>query len=151
MPRISGIFGALEISSSGMSAQLAKIDVISSNVANVHTTRVDGGSYYRRRMIVLKESKLSPDFSSILSDEIWAGIGDELAGVEVVEITRIQEPPKMIYEPNHPDANEEGMVSYPNINIIEEMVNMIMSSRAFEANLTVFNAAKEMISQSLEI
>ena len=151
MPRISGIFGALEISTSGMSAQRAKIDVISSNVANVHTTRVEGGSYYKRQVIVLRESKLSPDFSSILSDEIGTGIGDELSGVEIVEIISIQEPPKFIYEPNHPDANEEGMVSYPNINIIEEMVNMIMSSRAFEANLTVFNTAKEMISQSLEI
>ncbi|MCH8303532.1 MAG: flagellar basal body rod protein FlgC [Candidatus Marinimicrobia bacterium] len=151
MPRISGIFGALEISASGMSAQRAKIDVISSNVANVHTTRVEGGSYYKRQVIVLRESKLSLDFSSILSDEIGGGIGGELSGVEVVEITSIQEPPKFIYEPNHPDANEEGMVSYPNINIIEEMVNMIMSSRAFEANLTVFNTAKEMISQSLEI
>ena len=151
MPRISGIFGALEISASGMSAQRAKIDVISSNVANVHTTRVEGGSYYKRQVIVLRESKLSPDFSSILSYEIGGGIGGELSGVEIVEITSIQEPPKFIYEPNHPDANEEGMVSYPNINIIEEMVNMIMSSRAFEANLTVFNTAKEMISQSLEI
>lgn len=151
MPRISGIFGALEISASGMSAQRAKIDVISSNVANVHTTRVEGGSYYKRQVIVLRESKLSLDFSSILSDEIGGGIGGELSGVEVVEITSLQEPPKYIYEPNHPDANEEGMVSYPNINIIEEMVNMIMSSRAFEANLTVFNTAKEMISQSLEI
>ncbi len=151
MPRISGIFGALEISSSGMSAQLARIDVISSNVANVHTTRVEGGKYYKRQAIVLKEAKLGPDFSSILSGEMGGGIGDELSGVEVVNIVTIDESPKMIYEPNHPDANEEGMVSYPNINIIEEMVNMIMSSRAFEANLTVFNTAKEMISQSLEI
>ena len=151
MPRISGIFGALEISASGMSAQRARIDVISSNVANVHTTRVDGGSYYKRQVIVLKESKLSLDFSSILNDEIGFGIGDQLSGVEVVEVSTINESAKMIYEPNHPDANEEGMVSYPNINIIEEMVNMILSSRAFEANLTVFNTAKEMISQSLEI
>ena len=134
-----------------MSAQRARIDVISSNFANVHTTRVDGGSYYKRQVIVLKESKLSLDFSSILNHEIGFGIGDQLSGVEVVEVSTINESAKMIYEPNHPDANEEGMVSYPNINIIEEMVNMILSSRAFEANLTVFNTAKEMISQSLEI
>ena len=151
MPRISGIFGALEISASGMSAQRAKIDVISSNIANVHTTRVEGGSYYKRQVIVLKETKLSPDFSSFLSDEIGFGIVDQLSGVEVVNVSTIDEAAKLIYEPNHPDANEEGMVSYPNINIIEEMVNMILSSRAFEANLTVFNTAKEMISQSLEI
>ena len=151
MPRISGIFGALEISASGMSAQRAKIDVISSNIANVHTTRVEGGSYYKRLVIVLKETKLSPDFSSILRDEIGFGIADQLSGVEVVNVSTIDEAAKLIYEPNHPDANEEGMVSYPNINIIEEMVNMILSSRAFEANLTVFNTAKEMISQSLEI
>ena len=151
MPRISGIFGALNISSSGMNAQRARIDVISSNVANVHTTRVDGGSYYKRQMIVLRETKMSPDFSSILNDELGLGISDQLSGVKIVNVTTIDEPPKMIYEPNHPDANEEGMVSYPNINIIEEMINMIMASRAFEANLTVFNTAKEMISQSLEI
>jgi len=151
MPRISGIFGALEISASGMSVQRAKIDVISSNIANVHTTRVDGGSYYKRQVIVLKETKLSPNFSSILSNEIGFGIADQLSGVEIVNVSTINEPAKMIYEPNHPDANDEGMVSYPNINIIEEMVNMILSSRAFEANLTVFNTAKEMISQSLEI
>ena len=151
MPRISGIFGALNISSSGMNAQRARIDVISSNVANVHTTRVDGGSYYKRQMIVLRETKMSPDFSSILNDELGLGISDQLSGVKIVNVTTIDEPPKMIYEPNHPDANEEGMVSYPNINIIEEMINMIMASRAFEANLTVFNTAKEMIAQSLEI
>lgn len=151
MPRISGIFGALNISSSGMNAQRARIDVISSNVANVHTTRVEGGSYYKRQMIVLRETKMSPDFSSILNDELGLGISDQLSGVKIVNVTTIDEPPKMIYEPNHPDANEEGMVSYPNINIIEEMINMIMASRAFEANLTVFNTAKEMISQSLEI
>jgi len=151
MPRVSGIFGALEISASGMSAQRARIDVISSNIANVHTTRVEGGSYYKRQTIILKETKLGSDFSRILNDEIRFGIGDKLSGVEVVNIATINEPAKMIYEPNHPDANEEGMVSYPNINIIEEMVNMILSSRAFEANLTVFNTAKEMISQSLEI
>lgn len=151
MPGLSGIFGALGISASGMTAQRARIDAISSNVANIHTTRVEGGSYYKRQTVILKEKKSASDFSSLLISELGSNFGKEFSGVEVLSIQRINESPKLIYEPDHPDADEEGMVSYPNINIIEEMVNMIMSSRAFEANLTVFNTAKEMISQSLEI
>ena len=151
MPRLSGIFGALGISASGMTAQRARRDARSSNVANIHTTRVEGGSYYKRQTVILKEKKNASDFSSLLISELGSNFGKEFSGVEVLSIQRINESPKLIYEPDHPDADEEGMVSYPNINIIEEMVNMIMSSRAFEANLTVFNTAKEMISQSLEI
>lgn len=151
MPGLSGIFGALGISASGMTAQRARIDAISSNVANIHTTRVEGGSYYKRLTVILKEKKNASYFSTVFNNELRSSIGDEYSGVEVLSIQRINESPKLIYEPDHPDADEEGMVSYPNINIIEEMVNMIMSSRAFEANLTVFNTAKEMISQSLEI
>ena len=151
MPGLSGIFGALGISASGMTAQRARIDAISSNVANIHTTRVEGGTYYKRQFVILREKKIAPDFSAIFSSELSSRTSDTFSGVEVLTIQQIHESPKLIYEPDHPDADEEGMVSYPNINIIEEMVNMIMSSRAFEANLTVFNTAKEMISQSLEI
>ena len=151
MPKLSGIFGSLAISSSGMNAQRARIDAISSNVANIHTTRVDDGSYYKRKVVILGEQKDSASFSSILGGMMGSQAGNEFSGVDVLRIMEIEEGPKMVYEPNHPEANEEGMVSYPNINIIEEMVDMITSSRSFEANLTVFNTAKEMISQSLEI
>jgi len=151
MPKLSGIFGSLAISSSGMHAQRARIDAISSNVANIHTTRVEGGSYYKRKVVILGEQKDSASFSSILVGMMGGQAGNQFSGVDVLRIMEVEEGPKMVYEPNHPEANEEGMVSYPNINIIEEMVDMITSSRSFEANLTVFNTAKEMISQSLEI
>lgn len=151
MPKLSGIFGSLAISSSGMNAQRARIDAISSNVANIHTTRVENGSYYKRKVVILGEQKDGVSFGSILGGMMGSNGGNEFSGVDVLRIMEVNEGPKMVYEPNHPEANEEGMVSYPNINIIEEMVNMITSSRSFEANLTVFNTAKEMISQSLEI
>lgn len=151
MPKLSGIFGSLAISSSGMNAQRARIDAISSNVANIHTTRVENGSYYKRKVVILGEQKDGVSFGSILGGMMGSNGGYEFSGVDVLRIMEVNEGPKMVYEPNHPEANEEGMVSYPNINIIEEMVNMITSSRSFEANLTVFNTAKEMISQSLEI
>ena len=151
MPKLSGIFGSLAISSSGMNVQRARIDAISSNVANIHTTKIEGGSYYKRKVVILREQQDNINFSSVLSGLMGNLAGSEFSGVEVLRIMEIDDGPKMIYEPNHPEANDEGMVSYPNINIIEEMVNMIISSRSFEANLTVFNTAKEMISQSLEI
>lgn len=148
MPKIGGIFSAMSISASGMKAQRARIDAISSNIANVHTTKVEGGGYYKRKIAILREGNVSDNFESFLLSQMDGG---NIKGVNVEGIESIDRGPKLVYEPNHPDADKDGMVAYPDINIVEEMVDMILASRTFEANLTVFNAAKDMISQSLEI
>ncbi len=148
MPKIGGIFSAMSVSASGMKAQRARIDAISSNIANVHTTKVEGGGYYKRKIALLKEGNVTDDFESLLNSQLG---GEGAMGVNVEGLYSVDSGPKLVYEPNHPDADKDGMVAYPDINIVEEMVDMILASRTFEANLSVFNAAKDMISQSLEI
>jgi flagellar basal-body rod protein FlgC len=161
------IFDALDISASGLSAQRRKLTSIASNLANVDTTRTDeGGPYKRRRMVMLEAPKLSK-FSTMLSQEksrlrrtldahrpeAEPRPGEFFVGSGVLSQEVREEPvkPRMVHDPNHPDAREDGMVLYPDINPITEMVDMIAASRAYEANITVMNAAKDMINRSLEI
>ena len=161
------IFDTLDISSTGLSAQRRKMTAIASNIANVDTTRTDeGGPYKRRRVVMLEAPKLSK-FSTMLetsksrlrqtSDrhllEGEPRPGEFFTGSGVLSQEVREEPikPRMVYDPNHPDAREDGYVMYPDINAITEMVDMIASSRAYEANATVLSAAKDMINRSLEI
>jgi len=161
------IFDALDISGSGLSAQRRKLTAIASNLANVDTTRTDhGGPYQRRRVVMLEAPKMSK-FSNVLSQErsrlrqthsdhlpeIEPRAGDIRFGSGVLSQEIREEPvkPRMVYDPGHPDAREDGMVLYPDINPITEMVDLIAASRAYEANVTVMNAAKDMINRSLEI
>jgi flagellar basal-body rod protein FlgC len=161
------IFDTLDISSSGLSAQRRKMTAIASNIANVDTTRTDeGGPYKRRRVVMLEAPKLSK-FSTMLetsksrlrqtSDrhllEGEPRPGEFFTGSGVLSQEVREEPikPRMVYDPNHPDAREDGYVMYPDINAITEMVDMIAASRAYEANITVMNAAKDMVNRSLDI
>ncbi|MEW6755925.1 MAG: flagellar basal body rod protein FlgC [Candidatus Latescibacterota bacterium] len=161
------IFDALDISGSGLSAQRRKLTAIASNLANVDTTRTDeGGPYKRRRAVMLEAPKISK-FSVMLGreenrlrrtdpqhrPEAEPRPGEFLVGSGVMTQEVREEPvkPRMVYDPNHPDAREDGMVVYPDINVITEMVDMIAASRAYEANVTVMSAAKDMINRSLEI
>ncbi|KAA0257046.1 flagellar basal body rod protein FlgC [Deferribacter autotrophicus] len=128
-------FDVLKISATGLSAQRIRINVISSNLANANTTRTEEGGPYKRKDIVFRE---------ILEGEL-AG------GVKVEKVIEDEKPPVLKYEPGHPDANEEGYVAYPNINPIEEMVNMLEASRSYEANVTVLNTAKQLALKALEI
>ncbi|WP_416297330.1 flagellar basal body rod protein FlgC [Paenibacillus illinoisensis] len=145
------ISNSFNISSSALTAQRLRMDVISSNIANAETTRasVSNGEAvpYKRKMVVLEPNKAS--FSSILRNQMGNKSSGE--GVRVSEIREDQSPLKPVYDPSHPDANAEGYVYMPNVDIAKEMVDMISASRSYEANVTALNSTKAMITKALEI
>jgi len=144
-----GFFSAMDISASGLSAQRLRMDVISQNIANINTTRTENGTPYRRKLVVFEEKSLGSPFSSYLSKnsrEKFAG-----TGVRVSRIIEDSTPFRSVYDPGHPDADENGYVQMPNINVVTEMVNMISATRAYEANVTAMNSTKSMALKALEI
>jgi flagellar basal-body rod protein FlgC len=138
---------SLQISASGLSAQRLRINLISSNLANINTTRTPEGGPYERREPVFAAIPIEPNFK----DELSTQLKTELSEVEVVEVLKDQRPPLLKYEPDHPDADEDGYVARPNINVMEEMVNLMEASRSYEANVMSANATKNMILKALEI
>ena len=142
------LFRSMDISASGLTAERLRMDIIAQNIANVNTTRTVQGGPYRRKLVVLKE--IQPDsFESIL-DKVKGKYSGK--GVEVVQISEDDQTPlREVYDPGHPDADQNGYVEYPNVNIVSEMVDMISATRAYEANVTAFNASKAMFQKSLEI
>jgi len=138
---------ALKISSSALSAQRLRMDVISGNLANINTTRTPEGGPYRRRDVIFASQPITSTFGEMLSSELEK----RLQRVEVVDISIDSAPPKMVYDPRHPDANALGYVGMPDINVIEEMVNILSATRSYEANVAVINATKSMVSKALEI
>ena len=148
------IMTSLNISASGMTAQRTRMDIIAQNVANVNTTRDENGNPYRRQTVVFAE-KNDSNFESVLRS-MQTGIPrrtDPLG--DGVKITGIAEdhvtPMKMVYDPAHPDADADGYVTMPNVNTVTEMTNLIDATRSFEANVTAFNATKNMALKGLEI
>ena len=140
-------FDAINTSSSGLSAQRLRMNLISGNLANVNTTRTDTGGPYRRKEAVFTAQPPEESFKKILVDR-------QNRLLSIVKVDRVVEdsnPPVMKYDPQHPDADEKGYVAMPNINVMEEMVNMISATRGYEANVTALKAAKEMASRALEI
>ena len=129
----------LDIAASGMSAQRLRVQLIAGNIANSETTRTKEGGAYRRKDAVFAAKDLG-------FDQALRG-----AGVQVAEIRSSREPFLTRYEPGHPDANAEGMVAYPNVNPVEEMVNLTEASRSFEANVAVVRSAKAMAQSALDI
>lgn len=140
-----GIFGAIDIAASGMTAERLRLDVISNNIANVNTTRTAGGGPYRRQYVVFEPRSGDSSFSAEMARNL------QLNGVKVSGIRQDDAPPRMVYEPGHPDADADGYVRMPNMNIITEMVDMMTASRAYEANVTAVNVAKSMMLKALEI
>ena len=140
------IFSAMNISATGMTAQRVRMDVISQNLANVNTTRNDSGITYRRQTVVM-EAQTSREFASALNQ----ALGLTGTGVKVTHIVEDMSDLRMVYEPTHPDADENGYVHYPNVNSVTEMTNLIDASRAYEANAAAFNAAKTMAMKGLEL
>lgn len=142
-----GLFTSFDISGSGMSAQRLRTDIISQNIANVNSTSTADGGPYRRKTVVFTE-KSSVDFGEVL----MSTAGTVGSGVKVTQIVEDNETPmSMVYDPAHPDADENGYVTYPNVNVVTEMTNLIDASRSYEANVTAFNASKAMASKGLEI
>ncbi len=140
-------FDAISASSSGLSAQRLRMNLISGNLANVNTTRTREGGPYRRKEAIFTARPLEESFKKILADRHRK----QLSMVQVDRVIEDSNPPVMKYDPGHPDADDKGYVAMPNINVMEEMVNMISATRGYEANVTALKAAKEMASTALEI
>jgi flagellar basal-body rod protein FlgC len=139
-----GIFSAIDISASGLSAERTRMNTIASNLANAQTTRTAAGGPYKR---------VDPVFEAIALDKMHALSPSErsVSQVHVTQIVQDQRPGHMVYSPGHPDANKDGYLEYPNVNIVEEMVNMISASRAYEAGISSVEATQKMASSALEL
>lgn len=131
------LFDSMNISASGLTAQRLRLDIIASNLANIETTRTSEGTPYRRQIPIFRE--------------IFDQYNRMSKGVEVVAIVRDSSPFRMVYDPGHPDANQEGYVLYPNVNPVVEMTDMISATRSYEANLSLITSAKSMFLKALEI
>ncbi|MBV1787727.1 flagellar basal body rod protein FlgC [Marinobacterium sp. D7] len=138
-------FSTLDISASGMEVQKIRLDTVALNLANVNTTRGVDGRPYQPLKVVIGE-KVPSQFDSTLS--IYQ---QSLRGPEVVDISPTGASPKLVYKPEHPDANEDGLVAFPDINPVSEMVDLLEATRAYEANVRAVNAAKTMALRALEI
>lgn len=139
---------SFDISASALTLQRLRMDVIAQNIANAQTTRTENGTPYRRKMVVVQEQSSGMPFSQYLSES-----SRKLAssGVKAIRIIEDRSPLKRIYDPSHPDADEEGFIEMPNVDTLKEMVDMISATRSYEANVTAFNAAKGMAMKALEI
>jgi flagellar basal-body rod protein FlgC len=166
---LAGLFSGLDISASGLRAQRIIQNAISSNLANVETTRTDKGGPYRRQFAVLEADSDQHDIRILNKEPALEGTmtnenhlpippsdfpRDERFfgnGVHVAEIREDSRPPRMVYDPSHPDADQNGYVAMPNVNVVQEMADMINATRAYEANVTAFNATKSMLQQGLQM
>lgn len=131
-----GLISTLRVSSSGLSAERLRMDLIADNLANANTTRTPDGQPYRRKAAIFQPITPAPSMPG---------------GVRVAQIAEDTIPPRLVYEPGHPDADANGYVAYPNVDIVHEMVDMITASRAYEANIQAFNAAKNMFMRTIDI
>ena len=150
-----GMFDALNVSATGLTAERLRMDVTAENLANAQTTRGADGQPYRRKEVVLAEVQ-SGGFGAQLAKAVGAGSGfgsppTQPGGVEVSGITQDQTPGKLVYDPGHPDADAKGYVRMPNVDTVAEMVDLISASRAYEANVTAMNSAKQMFSKTLDL
>lgn len=163
--KVNDFFTSIDISASGLTAQRRRLDAISSNIANAHTTKTEEGGPYKRKVTTFEQNDTVNSFDQLLEEQRmklkvsddshlypkdYVRIKDQLTGVKA-EVNQSDADPKLIYDPNHPDANEEGYVAMPDINIVEEMVDLISASRSYEANVTCLNAAKQMAKNALMI
>ena len=143
------LFGALDVSGSGLSAERLRMDVTAENLANAQSTRGADGQPYRRKEVVLREAD---GFEGALRR---ASVGPEPSspgrGVQVAGIAEDASPNRMVYDPGHPDANGEGYVELPNVDPVTEMVDLISASRAYEANVTAMQTAKQSFTKTLEL
>ena len=145
---MGNFFDSFNISASGLTAERLRMDIISRNIANVNTTRTASGSPYRRQMPIFQEMK-STAFTEIF-DRV-TGQNTSKDGVEVVKIAEDQSPFNKEYNPTHPDADKDGYVLLPNVDVVSEMINLISANRAYDANVTIMNGAKSMALKAMEI
>ena len=144
------IFGSLDISASALSAERLRMDVTAENLANAQSTRTANGGPYRRKEVVLQETPGS--FGASLSAAMGGGDKGSTGGVQVAGIVEDTTTPlKRVYDPGHPDADAQGYVSMPNVDTVTEMVDLISAQRAYEANVTAMQSAKQMFSRTLDL
>lgn len=139
------LLSAMDISTKGLSAERLRMELISQNIANIETTKTNGDGPYRRKVAVFKEA-LKKELDVNQNSNSFRG-----NGVEVFKVVEDNAPPIMVYDPQHPDANQDGYVSKPNINLADEIVDSITASRAYGANVTVLNATKALALKALTI
>lgn len=163
------LFTGMNISASGLRANRVRQNLIAANIANAETTRTAEGGPYKRQEALLRADPVEVNPRLVLSEPSMVGsttnkrhmpIPSDLfevrkdkigTGVLVDGISQDQNPPRLVYDPSHPDANKEGYVAYPNVNVVQEMVELIAVTRAYEANATAMNSAKQMATKALEI
>ena len=144
-----GLFDALGISGSGLTAQRLRMDVTAENLANAQSTRDANGQPYRRKDVVLQEASTSGFAGALRTAQ--AGSSPAGAGVQVAGIVADPSPGRRVYDPGHPDANAQGYVTLPNVNPVNEMVDLITAQRGYEANVTAMSAAKQMFTKTLDV
>lgn len=139
------IFNSMQISTSGLTLERLKMDTISTNIANVNTTRTEEGGPYRRKDVIFEESLINE------RNKLTGRVQKRSSGVKVTEILEDEENFKSIYDPSHPDADQDGYVLSPNVNMVDEMINLISTQRTYEANVTALNTSKAILKKALEI
>ena len=144
------MFGGMEISASALTAQRLRLNVTAENLANAQTTQTADGSPYRRKEVTL-QAVPNGGFGAQLSKAMGGGSGVAPGGVQATAITEDETDGKLVYDPSHPDANEQGYVRMPNVDTVTEMVDLIDAQRAYEANVTAMSASKQMFAKTLEI
>jgi len=146
---------SFNILGSGMTAQQLRLDVIAENVTNITTTRTEAGGAYRRKMVVLESQDSRDSFRMALARSRGASVGnagyETTGGVRVAELAEDPSPLKLAYDPTHPDANAEGYVSLPNVDLVKEITDAMAATQAYSANVTAFNTLKAVIAKGLEI
>ena len=149
---------SMNVVGSALTAEMLRLDVISENITNINTTRTEGGGPYRRKVVVLEEQGERTPFQLALAPGLRgrAGAGGAAApaqagGVRVVEIAEDPSDFKLVYDPTHPDANAEGYVEMPNVDLIKEMSDAMAANQALSANITAFNVLKQVVAKGLEI
>lgn len=145
MEQIMDIFTTFDIAASGLKAQRTRLNTISSNLANAETTSTKEGGPYKKKSVVFQSTPVSFD------NQLQQSINRHAEGVKVAQIIEDNNPPQKIYNPTHPDADEEGYVGMPNVSVMKEMVDMMSATRSYEANTTVIKSAKRMALKALEI
>ena len=150
-------FSSMNIVGSGMTAQQARLDVISENITNINTTRTESGGAYRRKITIMQSESGKNGFREAMSRAARKGHAisnrgfEQAGGVKIVEIAEDQTEMPFIYDPTHPDANEEGYVEMPNVTLVKEVTDAMAASQAFNANVTAFNALKQVVQRGLDI
>ena len=142
------LLASMHISAAGMSAQRTRMDIVAENIANAESTRTKEGGPYKRRQVVFQAIAPQQEFSNVFNSAFQS---DKHQSVKAAYIAQDKRPFREVYDPSHPDANRQGLVKMPNVNPVEEMVDMNAASRSFEANVTTLEASKRMFLKSLEL